>query len=112
MKTAERKTKASKAKSAKPSSKVKLGKVFGCSVVSVIRAMGKAGWDFETAQAALQKSGIKAATHTIKIGLKRGRDGQKKIAELSSQQLESLRVSKEKNQKQAVKSSDKQKDKK
>lgn len=74
--------------------KGKLGAVLGHSVVSVIRAMGKAGWDFETAKAALVKAGVEAAEHTIRIGLKRGRDGQKRIAPLSAKELDTLRPAK------------------
>jgi hypothetical protein len=74
--------------------KGKLGELLGHSVISVIRAMGKAGWDYDTARAALDKAGIEAAQHTVKVGLKRGRDGQKRIAPLSTKQLESLRVAK------------------
>lgn len=79
-------------KSAKAPRKGKLGELLGYSVVSVIRAMGKNGWDFETAKAALGKAGIEAAQHTLKVGLKRGRDGQKKIAPLSAKELDTLRV--------------------
>gem|GEM_PF-4581156 len=79
------------AKSIKPR-KGKLGLLLGHSVVSVIRAMGKAGWTYETARAALDKAGIEAATHTVKVGLKRGRDGQKRIAPLTEKQLQSLKV--------------------
>jgi hypothetical protein len=70
----------------------KLGELLGYSVISVIRAMGKAGWDFDTARAALDKAGVEAAKHTLKVGLKRGRDGQKFIAPLSNKQLDSLRA--------------------
>jgi uncharacterized OsmC-like protein len=72
--------------------KSQLGSLLGCSVVSVIRAMGKAGWDYETARAALNNARIRPATHTVKIGLKRGRDGQKRIAPLTKAQLNTLRV--------------------
>jgi hypothetical protein len=74
--------------------KGKLGELLGHSVVSVIRAMGKAGWDYDTARAALDKAGIEAAQHTVKVGMKRGRDGQKRIAPLSAKELESLRAGK------------------
>lgn len=72
--------------------KGKLGELLGHSVVSVIRAMGRAGWDFDTANAALRKAGITAATHTVKVGLKRGRDGEKRIAPLSRKELDTLRA--------------------
>jgi hypothetical protein len=73
-------------------SKGKLGSLLGHSVVSVIRCLGKNGWTFDHAEEALKKAGIAAATHTIKIGLKRGRDGQKRIAPLSAEELETLRI--------------------
>jgi hypothetical protein len=69
-----------------------LGLLLGHSVVSVIRAMGKNGWTYETARAALDKAGIEAATHTVKVGLKRGRDGQKRIAPLSAKDLAALKA--------------------
>lgn len=72
--------------------KGKLGELLGFSVVSVIRAMGKAGWDYDTARAALDKAGIEAARHTVRVGLKRGRDGQKRIAPLTAKQLDPLRA--------------------
>lgn len=81
-----------KAKPASKPRKGKLGELMGYSVVSVIRAMGKAGWDYETAKAALDKAGIEAAQHTIRVGLKRGRDGQKRIAPLSAKELNTLRA--------------------
>lgn len=81
-----------KTKPASKPRKGKLGELLGFSVVSVIRAFGKAGWDYETAKAALEKAKVEAAVHTIRVGLKRGRDGQKKIAPLSKTELEGLRA--------------------
>ena len=74
--------------------KGKLGVLLGHSVVSVIRAMGKNNWTYEAARAALDQAGIEAATHTVKVGLKRGRDGdkQKRIAPVSAKQLQSLKA--------------------
>jgi hypothetical protein len=69
-----------------------LGSLFGLSVVSVIRAMGKAGWNYEKAKAALDSAKIPAADHTIRIGLKRGRDGEKKIASLNAKEWALLRA--------------------
>jgi hypothetical protein len=81
---------------AKAASKGKLGQILGHSVVSVIRALGKAGWELDEAQDTLQHLRISAKPHTIKMGLKRGRDGDKtrKIAPLTTKQLNSLRVAK------------------
>ena len=72
----------------------KLGQVLGHSVLSVIRCFGKAGWDFDTAKAALKKAKIQAADHTIRVGLKRGRNGDKtrRIAPLSAKELDSLKA--------------------
>jgi hypothetical protein len=82
------------AKKAKTPRKGKLGELLGYSVVSVIRAMGRAGWDYETARAALEAQGVEAADHTVKVGLKRGRDGDKTrfIAPVSAKQLASLKA--------------------
>jgi len=86
--------KETKTKADKPSSKGKLGELLGHSVVSVVRAMGKAGWDFDTAKAALEKAGVAAAEHTIRVGLKRGRDNdpKRRIAPLSAKELDTLRA--------------------
>lgn len=92
--TKEAKPKAKKAEGEEPATRGKLGSILGHSVVSVIRAFGKAGWDFETAKASLQKVGVTAAERTIKIGLMRGHknDGTRRIANLTKAQLDSLKV--------------------
>jgi len=93
---AQKPTKKPKAKT-KPNGaprKGKLGSLLGHSVISVVRAMGKAGWEFDAAKAALDKAKIPAATHTIRMALKRGRDGQKRIAPLSKKELEPLKAGK------------------
>lgn len=72
--------------------KGKLGSLLGHSVISVLRAMGKAGWDFEQAKAAMDRAKIPAATHTVRMALKRGRDGEKKIAPLSAKELATLKA--------------------
>jgi hypothetical protein len=79
-------------KKRKNANKGRLGSLLGHSVVSVIRCMGKNNWTFTDASTALMTAGIKAAEHTIKIGLKRGRDGQKRIAPLSAKELSALKV--------------------
>ncbi|MHC1769011.1 MAG: hypothetical protein AB9869_32795 [Verrucomicrobiia bacterium] len=84
-------------------SKGKFGSLLGYSVVSVIRAMGKAGWDFAQAKAALDKAAIPAATHTIKIALRRGRNGEKRIAPLSPAELAPLLPEEPKSKKQQPK---------
>jgi hypothetical protein len=74
--------------------KGKLGSLLGHSVISVVRAMGKTGWDFEAAKAALDKAGVKAATRTIQNALRRGKqnDGSRRIAPLSAKQLATLKA--------------------
>jgi hypothetical protein len=83
-----------KSTSAKVETKGKLGAILGHSVVSVIRAWGKAGWSVQEAQLALSALKIEAAPHTIKGGLLRGRqaDGTRRIAELTKAELDSLHV--------------------
>jgi hypothetical protein len=85
-------------------SKGKLGVLLGCSVISVMRAMGKHGWTVPeiTAAVAAQvgKNGLELMPkeHTIKLACKRGRDEakgidtQRKVADLSKKALEALRV--------------------
>lgn len=85
-------------------SKGKLGVLLGCSVISVMRAMGKHGWQLAEVQASLAahvgKDGLALLPkeHTMKLALKRGRDEAKgidtgrKVAPLSAKQLEALRV--------------------
>lgn len=96
--------KADKTEQTQAGSKGKLGVLLGCSVISVMRAMGKAGWTVpeitEAVKARVGKEGLEVmpAEHTIKLACKRGRDEAKgidtgrKVAELSKAQLESLRV--------------------
>src|SRR5688572_6518360 len=50
--------------------KGKLGSLLGHSVISVMRAMGKHGWNFEQVQEALAKNKIEAADHTVRRALK------------------------------------------
>lgn len=71
--------------------KGKLGSLLGQSVISVMRAMGKHGWTFDEAKAALDKANISAATHTIRRALKRGQNGELRIAPVSAKELEALR---------------------
>ena len=84
-------------KTPQPTAKGKLGAVLGFSVISVIRAMGREGWDFEQATAALKKAKIPAKEHTVRMALKRGRDGEKAIAPVTAKQLASLRATRSKN---------------
>jgi len=71
-----------------------LGKLFGFSMCSVIRTMGRHGFTVEEATLALGKLGIKPAKHTLAIGIRRGvnKDATRKFADLSKAQLDSLRV--------------------
>jgi len=82
--------KAAKSKPADVQRKGKLGALLGHSVISVLRAMGKAGWDFDAAKAALDKAKIAAADHTIRRALKRGRNGEMRIAPLGKKELAAL----------------------
>lgn len=85
---------AKKGAKAKAKTKGKLGQILGFSVISVIRAMGKAGWKFDEAQNALAQLKIAAKPHTVRMGLLRGRknDKTRKIAPLSAKQLNTLRA--------------------
>src|SRR5438045_1222224 len=87
-------TKKPASKNLKPTKKGKLGALLGFSVISVIGAMGREGWDFDQAEAALKKAKVPAKQHTIKMALKRGRDGEKAIAPVTAKQLDSLRAAK------------------
>lgn len=73
-------------------SKGKLGSLLGHSVISVMRAMGKHGWDFEQAKAAIDKAKIPAAEHTIRRALKRGKNGEMRIAPVSAKELATLKA--------------------
>ncbi len=83
----------SKQSERKAASKGKLGSLLGHSVISVVRAMGKHGWDFEQAQAALKKAGITAKEFTVKRALKRGANNDKtrRIAPITAKELETLK---------------------
>lgn len=73
-------------------SKGALGQILGHSVISVMRAMGRAGWSFETIQASVAAQKIEAAERTIRGAIRRGKAGEKRIAELTAAQLNSLKV--------------------
>ena len=73
--------------------KGKLGLLLGHSVISVMRAMGKHGWKFDDAKAALDKAKIPAAEHTIRRALKRGQNGELRIAPVSAKDLAALKAS-------------------
>jgi hypothetical protein len=81
-------------KNSKPNrvKRARLGTLLGHPAIHVVRAMGKAGWSFEDAQGALKRARIKAAEHTVRVGLMRGRNGQKTIAKVSAKELNSLRL--------------------
>jgi hypothetical protein len=82
----------SAAASPESTTKGKLGAILNCSVISVMRALGAAGWDFKKIQAAVRAQGIEAAERTIRGAIRRGKAGQKRIAVLSPEQLASLEV--------------------
>lgn len=84
-------TKKPASKNLKPTKKGKLGALLGFSVISVIRAMGREGWDYKQAESALKTAKISAKQHTIKMALKRGRDGTHAIAPVTARQLSGLR---------------------
>ena len=90
MKTKTTKT-GSKNTKVKRQTKHRLGELLGHPAVTVIRAMGKAGWTFDDAEAALKKAKIRAAEHTIRVALMRGRNGEKTIAKVAAKELNSLR---------------------
>ena len=97
MKTKDSSKAANKTKANKPTkktSKGRLGAILGHSVVSVVRAMGKHGWELSDAKTVLDHLKIPIRPHTLRMALKRGRDNDKtrRIAKLSKPQLDSLRV--------------------
>lgn len=67
-----------------------LGEWLGFSVISVMRAMGAAGWDYKRVLAAVQKAGKEAKERTIRGAIRRGKKGEKKIAVLTAEQLAEL----------------------
>src|SRR4051794_29980704 len=77
-------------KALQPATKGKLGALLGFSVISVIRAMGREGWDYKQAEAVLKTAKIPAKQHTIKMALKRGRDGTHAIAPVTAKELNAL----------------------
>ena len=89
MKTAKQKKKI-KAVNGAPK-KGKFGLLLGHSVISVLRAMGKAGWEFDDAKAAMNNAKIPAADHTIRRALKRGQNGELRIAPVTTKELATLR---------------------
>lgn len=92
----ESKTTTKAAKKAVSNDEPKLGKLggyLGHTVVSVIRTLGKAGWDFKTTRAAFDTAGIQAADQTLRIQLKTGRDGKGSYAPLTQKEIATLRGS-------------------
>ena len=71
--------------------RARLGEFMGHSVVSVIRAMGAAGWNFEEAQTALAKAKLSPAENTIRIQLRAGRLKLAEPADIDSKELKALR---------------------
>ena len=72
----------------------KLGGYLGHTVVSVIRTLGKAGFDFKMARAAFDRLQIAAADQTLRIQLKAGRDGVGSLAELTVKELAAFKAPK------------------
>lgn len=67
--------------------------LFGHSVTSVVRWMGKSGWSFEAARKALDNLGASCADATLKIQLAAGAKGQRgDPAELSGAQQKELKT--------------------
>lgn len=75
----------------KENPRARLGEFMGHSVVSVIRAMGAAGWNFEEAQTALKKAKLSPAENTIRIQLRAGRMKLAKAADIDPKELKALR---------------------
>jgi hypothetical protein len=82
-------TEQKKMKDEKQNPRARLGEFMGHSVVSVIRAMGAAGWTFKEAQAALAK--VAPAENTIRIQLRAGAKKLAPPADIDPQKLEALR---------------------
>jgi len=83
-----------RAKAAKSDTEPKLGKLggyLGFSVVSIIRTLGKAGWDFKTTRSAFDRESVACADQTIRIQLKSGKDGIGTRAELTAKQIAQLK---------------------
>ena len=61
--------------------------IFGKSVTSVLRWMGKQGWEFEDARKAVRSAGCECSDVTIRIQLLAGADGKRgKPARLTKEQ--------------------------
>ena len=69
----------------------KLGGYLGQTVVSVIRTLGRDGWNFADTKAAFARVGVEAADQTIRIQLKAGKDGKGSYAEISKKDLAVLK---------------------
>jgi hypothetical protein len=70
--------------------KGRLGLLLNHSVISVLRAMGRHGWDEWKAVRALKLHKIEASESTIKRALRKGSKGMGNIAPITLKQLETL----------------------
>lgn len=89
--TTARKSRTAKDKSDEAPKLGALGGYLGFSVVSVIRALGAAGWVFADTRAAFDREGVLAKDQTLRIQLKCGRDGNGAQAELTAKQIAQLK---------------------
>ena len=68
-----------------------LGGVFGCSVTSVLRRLGKDGISTAHARAILKAMKVKASDTTVSIQIGNGKRGEGKPAELTKSQVDELK---------------------
>lgn len=64
-----------------------LGKLFDCSVVRVVQALGKAGAKFDDVMATLKKKGFTPSESTVKQNIAKGKRGIEGMAVLNKTQL-------------------------
>ena len=69
----------------------KLGGLFGCSVTSVLRRLGKEGFSTAHAKAIMKAKGVKVSPTTVSIQLGNGRNGEGEPVELTKGQLDELK---------------------
>ena len=81
----------------------KLGGFLGFAVTGIIRAMGKAGWEFWECRQLFDKKGINVADNTIRIQLVAGRVGDIDPAPVDKAELAKLRPDPEDNPKAKAK---------
>ncbi len=74
-------------------SKGKLGELFGCSITSVLRRLGKEGVTTAHAKAIFKARGLDAAPATVQIQICNGRNGKGTPADITAAQVKELKDS-------------------